>query len=295
MSKKPVLVFSYAGKVERKMKVKDVMTKDVQAVNVPGTRDEAMELIKELKVSALPVLKEDTKKLVGIVRLRDFFENPDENQLGMIMNRNVITIPPDKTLEEAAKKMLRNNVRRLPVVEKEILTGIITVRDILSRALIKRENETPILECMQKTVSAIWESTPLKVALEILSLSGKRAIPVLDNDGELAGMIGDEDIMAVSEVETEEKTELLRGRSETEKWTWDSEDRIYITKRSLKPPEMPVEDVMTKDIITVTKRATASKCAKLMEENNLNQIPVATGGKLKGILSDEDLLKVLIE
>ncbi len=276
------------------MKVSEVMTEDVKSISVPGNRDEAMEMIKDLEVSALPVLKKDTEELAGLIRLRDFFEKPDENQIGMLMNRDLVTVYPDESLEVSAERMLGNNVRRLPVVnENNELVGIITVRDILSRVIVGKKKKTEIKECMQNTVSTLWQETPLNIALEIIHLSGKRALPVLDNYGELAGMIGDEDIMAVSEVEEEEIKEQMSGRSETEKWTWDSEDRIYITKRSLKPPEKTVEEIMTEDIITVTKRSSVSNCAELMEQNNLNQIPVLSGKNLIGIVSDEDLLKAL--
>lgn len=220
------------------MNVGSVMTEDVKGISVPGNRDEAMEIIRELEVSAIPVLKKDTEEIAGIIRLRDFFENPDENQIGMLMNRDVITIHPDKSLEEAADKMLENNIRRLPAVnESDELVGIITVRDILSGVITEREVETEIEKYMQNTVSTLWQDTPLNVALEIIHLSGKRALPVLNNSGELTGMIGDEDIISVSEVEEEEVKEQIGGSSETEEWTWDSEDRIYITKRSLKPPK----------------------------------------------------------
>ncbi|KXA89628.1 hypothetical protein AKJ57_05065 [candidate division MSBL1 archaeon SCGC-AAA259A05] len=277
------------------MKVKDVMTKDVQAVTVPGSRNEAMELIRELEVSALPVLNENTKKFVGMIRLRDFFEDPDENQLGMLVNRDVVTVGPEQSLEDAARIMLREGVRRLSVVKGSKLEGIITVRDILRRAIAERKKETPVSECMQNSVTTIWERTPLKVALEILHLSGERALPVLDDEAHPVGMIGDEDIIAVSEVKTEEKTELMRGRSETEKWAWDSEDRIYITKRSLTPPDKEVREVMSSDLITITKRTSASKCAELMRENEVHQVPVLSGSKLIGMISDEDLLKALTE
>lgn len=276
------------------MKVKDVMTEDVQWVTVPGNRDEAIELIRELKVSALPVLKKDTKKFVGLLRLRDLFEDPDETQLGMLIKRDISTVSSEQSLEEAAEIMLETGERRLPVVEDDNLSGIVTVRDILYRAIAEREEDTPVSSCMQDTTPTLWLSTPLNVALEIINMSGERALPVLDDDAELVGMMGDEDIIAVSEIREKELKEQMYGRSETEKWAWDSEDTLYITKRSLTPPEKVVKEVMTTDIITVTKRTSASKCANLMRENDLDQIPVLSGKELIGMVSDEDLLKALI-
>lgn len=278
------------------MKVKDVMTEDVQSVSVPGNRDEAMKLIRKAKVSALPVVKEDSEKLVGIVRLRDLFENPDENQLGMLVNRDIYTISPEKSLEEAARNMLEKNIRRLPVMDGGDLLGIVTVQDLLFKALAEREEETPASDCMQNSVTSLWQSTPLNVALEILNLSGERALPVIDDDGKLVGILGDGDIIEVSSVEMEERKGQMAGGGETDKWTWDSEDRIYITKRSLTPPDKTVAEVMAKDVITVSKRTAASKCANLMKNNDINQLPVITSGKkLLGMVSDEDLLRALTE
>lgn len=277
------------------MKVKDVMTKDVQAVTVPGDRDDAVDIIKELEVSALPVVNKDSGEFVGIVRLRDLFENPDENQLGMLVNREVNTITSNQSLEEATRIMLGDNVRRLAVVEEGNLEGIVTVQDILYEAIAGRVEEKQVSDCMQDSVTTLWSSTPLKVALEIINLSGERALPVLDDEGKLVGMIGDEDIVAESEVKTEEKKEMMRGRSETETWAWDSEDRIYITKRVLEPSGKTVAEAMTTDLITVTKRTLVGKCADLMKKNNLNQLPVLSGSKLIGMVADEDLLKALVE
>ncbi len=271
------------------------MTKDVKSINVPGSRDDAIDLMKKLEVSALPVLNKKTSELVGMVGLRDLFEDPDETQLGMLVRRDVTTISPDQMLEEGTRLILNKGVRRLPVVKDGKLVGIITVGDILSRVIAEKDVETPAKECMQDSVTTIWESTPLNVALEILNLSGERALPVLDKNGEFVGMIGDEDIIGVSEIQTEEKKELMRGRSETEKWTWDSEDMVYITKQSLKPPNKPVKEVMSKELITVTKRTPVSKCAELMRTHGLNQLPVISGKDLIGMISDQDILKVLIK
>lgn len=275
------------------MKVKDIMTSDVKGVEIPGNREEALELLKELKVSALPATKQGTNKLIGIIRLRDFFENPDEGQLGMLVNRDVITISPEASVEEAAKKMFKNNVRRLLIIKDGELSGIITIRDIIYRFIAEKDIDTPAVNYMQKSVSLIWDATPLNIAVEILSAAKARALPVISSNGKLVGMIGDADIINVSEVKTEEIKNQMRGRSEDDSWTWDSEDQIYITKRCLKTSDKTVKDIMTKDVITITKRTDATKCANIMKKKSIEQVPVTSGKKILGIVRDEDLLKIL--
>lgn len=276
------------------MKVKSVMTKEVQGVEVPGNREEALELLKKLKVSALPVLKRRTKELVGIVRLRDFFENPAEGQLAMLVNRDVATVKEDDSLQEAAEKMLETGARRLPVIKDGELVGIITVRDIVHRAIAEMDIKEPASDYMQRPLATVWEGTPLQAAVEMMGLAGVRALPVINVKGELVGIIDDSDIIAISEVETELKMEQMKGRSEGDSWTWDSEDRIYITKKKLRAPDKAVQEVMSKDLVTVTKRTSVSKCAKLMKKKNIEQMPVVTaGGDFTGVVRDEDLLQAL--
>ncbi len=277
------------------MQVRDVMTKEVKWVEVPGRRADALELLRKINASALPVVKRGTNELVGMVTLRKLFEKPDEDQLAMLVDRNIISVEPDSKLEEAAKKMLNSMVRRLPVLKNEKLVGIITVRDIVHRAIAEMKIEKPAADYMRPHVIAIWDGTTLKAALEIMSLSNFRGLPVINENGDLVGIIDDSDIIRVSDVEVDSKMSQMAGRSEGDSWTWDSEARIYITKRKLKVPEKLVRDVMTKDLITITRKTPITKVAQLMKQHKVDQTPVLSGdGKLVGLVRDVDLLRALV-
>lgn len=277
------------------MQVKDVMTKEVKWVEVPGTREEALKLLRELGASAVPVVKRGTDELVGMATLRKLFEHPDEDQLAMLVDRDVPTVSPEEPLEEAAKRLLDSNVRRLPVLKNGKLVGMITVRDIVYRAIATMGIEKPASDYMRPRAIAVWDGTPIKAAMEIMALSGFRALPVIDENGNLVGIIDDADIIKISEVETESKMSQMAGRTEGDSWTWDSEDRIYITKRQLKVPEKLVKDVMTKELKTITRKTPVSRVAELMKQHRIEQTPViAASGGLIGIVRDVDLLKALI-
>ena len=277
------------------MQVKDVMTKEVKWIEVPGTRAEALELLRKLGASAVPVVKRGTDELVGMVTLRKLFEHPDEDQLAMLVDRDVPTVTPEDPLEEAAKRLLASRVRRLPVLKDGELVGIITVRDIVYRAITAMNIEKPASDYMRLHAIAVWEGTPMKAAMEIMALSGFRALPVIDEKGSLIGIIDDADIIKVSNVETESKMSQMAGRTEGDSWTWDSEDRIYITKRHLKIPDKSVKDVMAKELVTITRLTPVSRCAELMKQHRIEQTPViAADGGLIGIVRDFDLLQALI-
>ncbi|HID60301.1 MAG TPA: CBS domain-containing protein [Hadesarchaea archaeon] len=277
------------------MQVKDVMTKEVMWVEVPGSRADALELLRKINASAIPVVKQGTNELVGMVTLQGLFEKPDESQLAMLVDRNVISVAPDDKLEDAARKMLGSLVRRLPVLKNEKLVGIITVKDIVHRAIAEMKIEKPAADHMRPHVIAIWDGTTLKAALEIMGLSNFRGLPVINEKGDLVGIIDDSDIMKVSDVEVNSKISQVAGRSEGDSWTWDSEARIYITKRQLKVPDKLVKDVMTKDLITITRKTPISRVAQLMRQHKVEQTPVLSGdGKLVGLVRDIDLLRALV-
>jgi CBS domain-containing protein len=279
----------------RKMQVKDVMTKEVKVVEIPGTRAEAIDLLRKLEASAAPVVKQGTNELVGLVTLRKLFEHPDEDQLAMLVDRDIPTVTPDDSLEDAAKRILASHVKRLPVLKDGKIVGIITVRDIVNRAIIGMNIEKPASDYMRPRVIAVWDGTPIKAALEIMALSGFRALPVIEENGSFIGVIDDSNIIEVSEVETESKMSQMTGRSEGDSWTWDSEDRIYITKRHLKIPDKKVKELMAKELVTITRRTPVSRCAEIMKQNKIEQVPVtAAEGGLVGIVRDVDLLQALI-
>jgi len=278
------------------MQVKGVMTKEVKWVEVPGTRAEALDLLRKIGASAVPVVKRGTDELVGMVRLRKLFENPSENQLAMLVDRDVPMVSLNDKLDEAVNRLLKARVRRLPVLKDGKLVGMITVHDIIYRAIAEMDVERPASDFMRPHVIAVWDGTPLKAVVEIMDLSGFRALPAVEEGGNLVGIIDDSDILKVSGVETESRMSQMAGRSEGDSWTWDSENRIYITKRELKVPDKLVRDVMTKELVTITRKTTVSRAAQLMRQHRIEQTPILSAeGKLKGIVRDVDLLRALVE
>ncbi|NOZ77436.1 MAG: CBS domain-containing protein, partial [Euryarchaeota archaeon] len=144
------------------------------------------------------------------------------------------------------------------------------------------------------TISAIWQKTPLKVAYEIMRLSSARALPVLDDDGQLTGMISDTDFLKVLEVNESTSKSELSGGTEGDAWGWDSKNVIYITTKKLQLPDRTAGDVMTQDVISVTKRTGVSEAAKKMAKAKIEQLPVINAeGSLIGIIKDVDLLGAL--
>src|SRR5665647_3055696 len=110
------------------MNVEDVMTRDVVFVEVPGSRDTALKIMKEKGITSVPVVKNRT--LVGIITRGDIFRNPEEDQIALLMSRQPVFVSPIATIEDAARIFIEKAIRRMPVVDDSQLVGFITVTDI---------------------------------------------------------------------------------------------------------------------------------------------------------------------
>jgi CBS domain-containing protein len=141
-------------------RVKDVMSKHVVTVTAGDTVHQALEVMIENKVSVLPVVDQDGH-CVGIVSTSDFVDVTYELDAGLneaeqeselwwgpfirnltqnvaqqsvmdLMTEEVVSAAPNTPLVEAADKMLREHVHRLPVLDdKRRLVGILAMSDVL--------------------------------------------------------------------------------------------------------------------------------------------------------------------
>lgn len=276
------------------MNVKEIMTESVIYAEVPGSASEALEKIIKNNISGLPVVKKGTKELLGIATRNDFSKHPEETQLALLMTRDVASLEPETDLRAAAKLFLEKDFRRLPIVKNKELLGILTISDVIWKAVSRMEIQDPIEKYMEETIFAIWDGTPLKVAYELIRLSKGRALPVLDSDGKLGGIVGDNDLLGAAQlIESTHKSEMSAG-SEGDKWGWDSKNVIYITKKKLALPDKTVGEIMVKNVITAIKNTSVSECAKKMAKAKVEQLPVIDAeGTLIGMIRDMDLLRAV--
>ena len=279
--------------------VKDCMQSDVIYVSVPGTRDDVLQLMAEKQVNGVPVVKKGTKSLVGIVTRTDLLRKADENQLVMLMVRNPITVSPRTDLKTATKIMIDKGYRRLPVVEKDELVGLISIPDILG-AVLENDDEIgskEISEFISKEITAVWDQTPLPLTYMIMDMAGKNSIVLINESGGVSGMITVSDYIRLSEVTVEDNiSKTFSGQDNTVEWGWTSKDFLVVTKKLLKLPNVPVSEVMTKNIISISEISTISELVRTFRNEQIDQAPVLNiAGNLTGMIEDKDLLKLALD
>ena len=120
--------------MEKKL-VKNIMTDDVVVISSDATIFDAAELMNDFDIGFLPVL--DGERLIGVITDRDIVIRALANGLDIdtpvvdIMTTEIISTSPESTLKEASRKMMINQVKRLPVLDENNLVGVISLRDIV--------------------------------------------------------------------------------------------------------------------------------------------------------------------
>jgi CBS domain-containing protein len=138
-----------------------------------------------------------------------------------IMERTVVTVPPDLRLAELEDLLLSRRIGGVPVVEKGTLVGIVSRSDVVRSLSLGRSLAGIVAE-------GLGSSAPESALVE-----------------------------------------QLRART--------------------------VRDAMVADVVTVTPDTPIRDVARVLVERHLHRVPVAAGGKLLGVISSLDLVRVIAE
>ncbi|MFA6363520.1 CBS domain-containing protein [Methanoregula sp.] len=276
------------------MLVKEYMTADVVHVDIPGNRDDVLKILKRTGISGVPVLK--NKKLVGIITRKDLLRKPEETQLGLLMASKPVTIGPDEDIRKAARLLVTHRIRRLPVVEDNKLIGLLSVADLV-HAIAQMKIKEEIKDAYTSTTFALWEDTPLPLVGRVMEISGVDAIPILNADSVLQGIISERDLIRSSSIEDSVGVSDFSNGTDDDEWTWESirdNHTISFGISRVQLPNRPVKLAMVKNVVAVPKNAEVSECALKMRRSRVDQLPVVNGDKrLVAMLYDRDLIRVL--
>ena len=127
---------------------------------------------------------------------------------------------------------------------------------------------------MSQPVLTVTPRTPVSEATTVLLDAGVHALPVVDADGRLAGIVTEID--------------LLRGRIEP-----DPRAHLARVLRHTDRPPCLVGDVMTRDVEALPPDADAAAFATLMMADQRHAVPVVDRGRVLGIVTRRDLLRTL--
>jgi CBS domain-containing protein len=285
------------GKKEART-IQSILTGEKICVYVPGSRSDALRVLGKYDISGAPVVQKKTGHLVGVVTRTDILRKPDEEQLALLMNTTPITIKSSDTLDKAARTFNEKHIRCLPVIDgKGILIGTIRPMDILNA--YSEEITEMVGDCLTGCTVPIFQDTPVPVVMTILNITKATALPILDGEGKLSGIVADGDLFKFST--EEEKAAMSRfGMSGNEnEWSWEGvRDAMLLYHQTTKTklPEVPVKQVMVKDPVSVFKDAPVKVAVWKMRKYNFNQLPVVDEkNNLVGVVSDLDMIAAILK
>ncbi len=128
-----------------------------------------------------------------------------------IMTRSVRTASPDNTIRQVAELMRDGDMGAVPILDNGKLVGIVTDRDIVVRSIAEGvDSSSPIRSVMSGDLSTVSPDDFVFAAIRLMGDRQVRRIPVVDEDGGLAGIISMADIA----LETEDELEIAEALEE---------------------------------------------------------------------------------
>ncbi|HWE19457.1 MAG TPA: CBS domain-containing protein [Hyphomicrobiaceae bacterium] len=137
-------------------------------------------------------------------------------------------------------------------------------------------------DLMVSPVVTVQPSASVKEVAKLLLEQGISAVPVVDDQGKLVGVVSEGDLLHRSEIGSE------RRRSW---WLLGLTDEETLAAEYVKAHARKVADVMTRKVITAAPDASLRELATLMEANAIKRVPIIEGDRLVGIVSRANLVR----
>jgi acetoin utilization protein AcuB len=131
-----------------------------------------------------------------------------------------------------------------------------------------------VAERMSTSPVTVTEDTTMNVALRVMRQAHVRRLPVLDEEGNMVGIVSEKDLLYAS-------PSIATSLS------------IYEMHDVL--TRLKVSELMTREVITVTPNTLLEDAARIMVDNVIGGLPVVQGGRLVGIITQTDIFKVFLE
>jgi len=150
------------------LKIEDVMVEEVVSVSENATVWKAAELMNQHEIGCLVVVEKG--KPVGIVTETDMvkkvilgFVDPEETKVGEIMSMPLVVGNPQMDVDEASRIMRKRKIKKLPVVKKGRLVGLVTTTDIVrSPEVMKMMIRTIKRNLIKEIIMSIQEKLELE-------------------------------------------------------------------------------------------------------------------------------------
>ena len=272
--------------LELAIPVDRIMTREVWSVRADTPAVDTAQLLHDNHFGCAPVVDEQ-RHIVGIITEADFLRlvlemlaQDQDLRIGELMTRDLITLHPDQSLFVAEEIMTLRQIRHLPVVDDAgALVGLVTHRDLLAAqySVLTHASGFPVgarardvMQVRQAQREDVWTVTSATPAIDAaFTLRDHRfgCLPVVD-DGKLAGIVTEADFLAL----------LV--------------ERHGPGRRSAPRYDAPVHYYMSSPVRVVSPDDDLEHVQALMSTHGISSLAVVEDGRLVGVISQTDLLRV---
>lgn len=185
------------------------------------------------------------------------------NKVSEIMSAEVMTAEASSTIFDVMEMMAAKNVGRAVITEHQVQVGIFTEKDVLTRVMNKRlePKKTSIKRVMSSPIRAVRREAHIVEALGKMYKGKFRHLLVRGDRGTIAGMVSMRRILKLA-------VELGQGLAETQ----------------------TIGSIMSQAPITVDASQSIYETIETMTQKDTGCVVVSSGGRLKGIFTERDVL-----
>ncbi len=251
------------------------------------------DLMSEKPVVAKP--DEDVSKVLGRMKTHDFHEIPVEEggelegmvSYSTLLKRGKVPMktridsllikPPkveeDDSLPRVSEILMSSGYRAVPVTRDGKLVGVISRADCVRAFASSEEFDTlKVRDIMTPEPQTLGETDTVLAARELMTALDERAVPIVDDLGNVTGVVGLKDLVKVLTHPREKATKGERAGQ-----------RI--------PLDVEVRSVMSRPPVTIAPDAGAGEAAELLTKHHISSVVVVEDGKPVGVVTHVDLLE----
>ena len=179
--------------------------------------DDAADIVEEMPANVVKrILKNADPEMRSSIN--QILRYPD-NSAGSIMTTEYVSLRPNMTVEEAILRIRRQGVDKETIytcyvtAKDRTLIGLVTVKDLL----LAEDDETPISDIMITNLISVTTRTDQEEVARMFSKYNFLALPVVDGENRMVGIVTFDDAMDVMEEEATEDIEMMSGMLPSEK------------------------------------------------------------------------------
>ena len=178
--------------------------------------DDAVDLVEEMPANVVRrILSQADPQMRK--EINEILRYPD-NSAGSIMTTEYVSLRPDMTVEESILRIRRTGVDKETiytcyVTKDRTLIGLVTVKDLL----LTEDDDTTIKQIMETNVISVNTHTDQEEVAQMFSKYNFLALPVVDAENRMVGIVTFDDAMDVMEDEATEDMEIMGGMTPSDK------------------------------------------------------------------------------